>query len=298
MGCSGGDVHVTRRVVDDGRDRVRLLRVRLREEEASVEKRQLRRDDDVARANRAGRRLDDARIVAPNVRGSGELEDVSTPAGDRLGERGDVFPRMELRLVVNSESGDDRKRQSGLGRQHRFDPGRAGGGRLALQLLDLLLRLGVDVVTRALEVAVDAALRHERGDQLERLLVRSGVGTRRAEAERALELGVDQTVPDGQLRRGVTGRTVSNRAALEERDGHAGLHEQVRSCGAGDAGAENRDVDVELAFQLRVARLRVLEPVRPVEPRGSHAPSRARGRTSLRASVMGGAGFEPTASWV
>ena len=177
---------------------------------------------------------------------------------------------MELRLPVDADGGANAERQLRLPGERRVDAGAPHGRKLPLQDRNLLLRLRVHVVARALEVAVDPALLHDRRDLLERFVVRSRVAARGVEAERVHQIAVDEAVADRQLRRRVAGRAVPDAAALEQRDANAFAREQVRGRHAGDAGADDRDVDVEVAGQRQVPDVGRLEPVRAVEPGRGH----------------------------
>ncbi len=103
------------------------------------------------------------------------LEHVTAVAGDRLGQCEQVLPRVELRLVLEPHRAGDLERQRSLGGEGDVEAGALGGIDLLLQLRDLVLRLGEDVVGLALEVAVDAVLLHELRHPRERGLVRLGV---------------------------------------------------------------------------------------------------------------------------
>ena len=118
----------------------------LREEEAAVEDRQGARNDDIARAHVAAVSANDARFSLLDVEDTRALEDVVAVAGQRLREREEVFARVELRLVVEAERSGDRERKRCLLDVRGGQPELLFDFDLALDLLDIVARFGVDVV--------------------------------------------------------------------------------------------------------------------------------------------------------
>jgi hypothetical protein len=83
------------------------VRKRLREEEAAVQERQVRRHDHILRPQGAAIGLHPARIPLVDVERTCLLEHVAALAGDRPGEREQVLARVELRLIAEPDRPGD-----------------------------------------------------------------------------------------------------------------------------------------------------------------------------------------------
>jgi hypothetical protein len=97
------DVHAVRRSgrLDLRRDRVRLRRMGLREEEAAVEERQLRRDDDIPRTDAPSvLRTHHARCAALDLRRPRQLELVDVAISDPRGRAFVPGAQLESRTRV------------------------------------------------------------------------------------------------------------------------------------------------------------------------------------------------------
>src|SRR3546814_7326869 len=77
------------------------------EERAAVEDRNVRRHDHVARRHDTLVGGDAAGRVVAGIEHAGLLEYEASVPGDRLGDRQEVFPRMELRLIVEADGARD-----------------------------------------------------------------------------------------------------------------------------------------------------------------------------------------------
>jgi hypothetical protein len=124
---------------------------------------------------------------------------------DRLGQAEQVGPRLELRLVVEPDRARHRIGQRGVLHERDVQAGVARGGRLLLQVAEVLGRFRVGVGRPAPQRAVDPELPRPGHDLVEPGLLSGGVLARAALAELAAQLGVDPPVQGGDLRRGVTG---------------------------------------------------------------------------------------------
>jgi hypothetical protein len=157
------------------RDGVAAVRVRPGEEEAAVEDRQLRGDDDVGRPDDASPDHDPAGLPVLHVVDATLLEDVAPVAGNGRRQSEQVAPRVELRLVLEPERGADRKREQGLVDEPRRQARLALDFRLLAKLRDLVLGFGVDVVRAPRELAPNPIRLDEPPDPLECSLVRLGI---------------------------------------------------------------------------------------------------------------------------
>src|SRR4029453_3522708 len=193
--------------------------MRLGEEETSVEEREMRRDEHLLGADPSPVGHDGAAAVCLlDVARPRALEHVASVTGERGREWKQVLPRVKLRLPVDSDGAEDRKRQVRLGRKVRLDARTPGRGDLFSDRVDLIGRFGVDEVARPLEVAVDAQLFDELRDAFDRCPIRGGVGWGAVLAERVEEAAIDETVTDRQLRRGVSGDSAGDPLTLDERN--------------------------------------------------------------------------------
>ena len=175
----GGDARVDEhavgsfRLVERSGHGVTAVRVRLRKEEAAVLERKVRGNDDVLGTHDAAIGFDDAGLAVFDVCGDRLLEDVAPLAGNRRRQREQIFPRMELRLVLEPDRRRDPVRKRCLVNERDRKARSLLCFDLGLERRNFLVRPGIDVVGLALEVAVDAVFLDELGDPFEGGLVRS-----------------------------------------------------------------------------------------------------------------------------
>jgi hypothetical protein len=108
----------------------------------------------------------------------------------------------------------------------------------------------------AFEVAVDLVAHHERGDRLDAVGVRLGIGPSRFLAVGRGQTGVGQAMESCDLGRRVAGDTGAQPAGFEECDRHAGLLEEGGRDRAGDSPADDRNVHRRFTFQPRILPFR------------------------------------------
>jgi transposase len=130
---------------------------------------------------------------------------------------------MELSLPVDTDGSNDREWQISVGREISVDARAPSRSDLVADHFDLIVRFRVNEVARALEVAIDTQLVDEQGHVLDRRRIGSRVRPGCVLPRRLEELAIDEPMPDGQLRGGVSRHTPDDSIRLEERNSFAGL---------------------------------------------------------------------------
>ena len=160
-----------------------------------------------------------------------------------------VLQRVKLGLLVDANGARNGKGKVGLARHLREDARAPHGLQLFLELVEPPRGLRVDVVAGRLPVAVDSQVDGECVHLGDRLAVRFRVETGCVGAVRGGELRVHEAVSDGQLRRGVTGRSQTDSTHLEKSHALAFPLEQMGDGDAGYPGSDNGDIDLDVALQ-------------------------------------------------
>ena len=156
-------------------------------------------------------RFDGAGISCLHAGRSRLLENVAAVAIDQRGEPGDVFPRVELRLVVDSDRGRDRVGKTGSVVSAASRPARwAASTSRSISRADPETRYRRScwpVRSRSRGMLLD-----DVGHVFDRLLVRARVAARGLDPERVDQFPVDEAVADRELRSRVAGGTVTDAA--------------------------------------------------------------------------------------
>ena len=173
--------------------------MRQREEQPTVEERELGRYDDVACLHCARRRFDGVLGSAPQAGCPALLEDVAAVAGDVGRQRLQVLERMELRLALDADRRGNGEGEVRFGRECRVDARRDRRLQLLPQVGDALRRLRVDEIARGLPVALDVQAPDLLLRQPDGGLVRLCVEPCRFQPVSRQDPPVDEPVPDGEL---------------------------------------------------------------------------------------------------
>ena len=128
-------------------------------------------------------------------------------------------------------------------------PARLRGVELALEGLAPIAFGEEQVAVEAREVAVDALLAHDGLDAVDRRGVAVGGEPRALAAVQLLDLEVAVVEHVGEVRGGRLRHAAGDRAVVEHRHLLARAGEQVGGGQAGDAGADDADVDVQVFLQ-------------------------------------------------
>ena len=194
------------------------------------------------------------------------FEDHPAAVGDGARQRREVFPRVEARLAVEADAGDAGQRhlldERGVEAERRREH-RLLAQRGALVCAGRTRERGMQVARSPLEAARDLEVADDRVDLSDRRQTRFPRRLRVIASETLHQFRQPRVGHHRQVRGRVPRVDVRAALALEQRDAAAVQGQQIRGGQAGDAAADDDDVDLLVAVELGKSRQRRgIDPVR------------------------------------
>jgi len=223
-----------------------------REVAGAVEDGKVRCDHHVVGDDLAVLGFDATRRAGIDLERAGLLEDVAPVAVNLLRDRQQVFPRVKLGLLVETDRAGGVERQRRLIDEGGGETDLLSGRDLVSDRTQVVRRYSVRVRFRPPKVTVDVRFLDSLLHVIDRGLVRIGVLSRLLLAELGNERVVDQSVLGGEFSRRVTGRALDDPIGLDDRDGSSRFLQFDRRGQPGDTAADNRDVDFESVLERAI----------------------------------------------
>lgn len=157
-----------------------------------------------------------------NPHGPGAFEDLAAGVRERSRQAQGVLTGIELRLPVEPDGSGDRKRQWDFADQGSRQAEPLRNLDLSFDLRDLFFRVGVDVGSCPLQLALDLQVPGKSGDMLKPGLIGRTVGPCASLAEVLDEPLIEQAVLGGDFRGRATRDLLTELQRLEYRNPRAG----------------------------------------------------------------------------
>ena len=207
-----------------------------------------------------------AGLAILDVENARVLVDDSALCEDLLAERKEVLAHVKFGLVLEANAGHGRERQRHLAAHGHIQPSLLRRFVLRVQPFEVVLALGVKPARQTAEAACDAELVDEPGDAVDCGAAGAGRERRAILAEVLLERGEPRVDRLGEMRRGGARDALRHLARLEDRNAVTRAREQYTGSDAGDPGADDRDIHVEVGREPRMLGIR-----RGLDPEGANA---------------------------